>query len=107
MKVYYSGFNGFGQLSGKHGELSATIINREDVCIPEEIYECSSSEHPNLYLGWSRIIISTGKTLKFSLTRSTRAPVLEENVSVRGFWDGTSDFNGSISPNFKANQVFF
>lgn len=61
MKIYYSGFNGFGQVLRRNSDDRATIVHREDNIKPEIFLECNQSEKLSLYIGWSRMILTTGK----------------------------------------------
>ena len=72
MKLLYCGFNGFQQVEETENQermISGHTTKKLDVCHPIPIYESEANTFFEIYLGWSKLIITTsGKTFLFDVT---------------------------------------
>nr|CAH0103634.1 unnamed protein product [Daphnia galeata] len=89
MKLYYCGFNGFEQISSKKLNDSENDTRKSFVCCqPMPVFESEIDSSLDVFLGWSRLIITTNN-----------------DSIVSGYWNGVSGFCGSISKGNSLKQV--
>ena len=62
MILYYCGFNGFEQIGSKNQYGSESSTSKVDCCRPCRIFELET-KLLDVFVGWSRLIITTGKII--------------------------------------------
>ncbi|KZS07808.1 putative RCC1 domain-containing protein 1 [Daphnia magna] len=86
MKLFYCGFNGFGQV--EHLGANECSSQKIGTCLPMLIYQSETDRVLHVFLGWSRLIITT-----------------TNDSVVSGYWNEISSFKGSISEGVSIKQV--
>lgn len=61
MKLFYCGFNGFGQV--EHLGANECSSQKIGTCLPMLIYQSETDRVLHVFLGWSRLIITTSKNI--------------------------------------------
>jgi hypothetical protein len=61
MKLFYCGFNGFGQIKSTNLNYNEKSV-KVDCCWPTPIFETETDSF-EVFLGWSRLIITTSKAI--------------------------------------------
>ena len=108
MKLHYCGFNGFNQIR-KH--LTHELIeNQADILIPTLIHESNAETDVDLHIGWSKLIVVAGELhnaceLALQMISFVHFFFLDGNVLVKGFWQNSPSFQGSICQDGEITRV--
>lgn len=66
MKLFYCGFNGFKQLEESNTTEADNVSPfkvSSDICQPTLVFDSESNTLIDVYLGWSRLIITTSENI--------------------------------------------
>ena len=86
------------------------IENQADILIPTLIHESNAETDVDLHIGWSKLIVVAGELhnaceLALQMISFVHFFFLDGNVLVKGFWQNSPSFQGSICQDGEITRV--